>query len=184
MNSRESSVERVRPQSEVMTQTEGHMAERGIDQAFSNEQGNSENIDSETVPPKPDRPKGILKSAREKFPEDPNPIREGVAPLKTVAEKGIPVSARWTKVDRMLVNPEALQIARERFEVQDNYVIILRVLTRDEIMKLEELTRQIRGEFHTKSAQFRGLCSEYFSGPQLSESYRLCIYPWRTVWLT
>jgi len=32
-----------------------------------------------------DRPRGILKRPTPKFPEDPNPIREGVAPLKDVS---------------------------------------------------------------------------------------------------
>lgn len=32
-----------------------------------------------------DRPRGILKRPTAKFPEDPNPIREGVAPLKDVS---------------------------------------------------------------------------------------------------
>jgi len=34
---------------------------------------------------KDDRPRGILKRPTPKFPEDPNPIREGVAPLKDVS---------------------------------------------------------------------------------------------------
>lgn len=93
------------------------------------------------------RPKGILKPPREKpFPEDPNPTREGVAPLKQAGKDGIPTGARWTKVSRILVNPEALEKSHERFEERDDYVIVLRVLSREEIEKLAEKTKQIRGE--------------------------------------
>lgn len=95
------------------------------------------------------RPRGILKPPRmDPFPEDPNPTREGVAPLKQAGKDGIPSGARWTKVSRILVNPEALEKAQERFEERDDYVIVLRVLTREEIQKLAELTRGIRGN-HT-----------------------------------
>jgi zinc finger CCCH domain-containing protein 13 len=91
--------------------------------------------------------KGILRKPTEKFPEDPNPIREGVAPLKDAKKsKGIPVDARWTKIDRKLVNPEALEEAKERFEERLDCVIVLRVLTREEIQKFADRTREIRGQ--------------------------------------
>ena len=91
--------------------------------------------------------KGILKPARQvPFPEDPNPTREGVAPLKDANKKGIPPGARWTKVNRMLVNPAALDAAHERYEERADYVIVLRVLSREEIEKLAEQTKKIRGE--------------------------------------
>lgn len=93
----------------------------------------------------PPLPKGILKPPHQPFPEDPNPVREGVAPLNDDADRGIPPGARWTKIDRKLVNPEALGAAQERFEERDDYIIVLRVLTREEIQKLAEKTRDIRG---------------------------------------
>jgi len=87
-----------------------------------------------------------LKPARRTpFPEDPNSIREGVTPLKDAGKKGIPSNARWTKINRKLVNPAALEAARERFEERDDYVIVLRVLNREEIEKLAIKTREIRG---------------------------------------
>lgn len=93
------------------------------------------------------KPKGILKPARQvPFPEDPNPTREGVAPLKDAGKDGIPQNARWTKINRLLVNPEALISAHERFEERDDYVIVLRVLSREEIQKLSEKTKEIRGK--------------------------------------
>lgn len=92
------------------------------------------------------KPKGILKPPKEKFPEDPNPTREGVAPLKDAGKEGIPPGARWTKISRVLVNPEALERSHERFEERDDYVIVLRVVTKEEIMKFAEKTREIRGK--------------------------------------
>ena len=93
------------------------------------------------------RPRGILKKPRlVPFPEDPNPTREGVAPLKDAGKDGVPVGARWTKISRVLVNPEALEKAHERFEERDDYVIVLRVVTREEIQKFAEKTRELRGK--------------------------------------
>lgn len=91
-------------------------------------------------------PKSILKAPREKFPEDENPIREGVAPLKDAQKKGIPPGARWTKIDRRLVNPAALNLGHERFEERSDYVIVLRVLTKEEIQAYAVKTQEIRGE--------------------------------------
>jgi hypothetical protein len=94
------------------------------------------------------KPRGILKAPRTTpFPEDPNPTREGVAPLKDAGKDGIPTTARWTKISRKLVNAEALEKAHERFEERDDYVIVLRVVSREEIQKFAEKTREIRGMF-------------------------------------
>jgi hypothetical protein len=101
------------------------------------------------VPRKDQSPplKGILRKPTEKFPEDPEPIREGVAPHKdSLKGKDIPVGARWTRIDRKLVNPEALERAKERFEERMDCVIVLRVLTKEEIQKLADKTKQIREE--------------------------------------
>lgn len=99
------------------------------------------------TPPKdgPPAPKGILRKPTEKFPEDPEPIREGVAPHKSQLKgKDIPPNARWTKIDRRLVNPQALEEAKERFEERLDCVIVLRVLTKEDIQKLADRTRKIR----------------------------------------
>ena len=92
--------------------------------------------------------KGILRQPREKFPEDPAPIREGVAPLKDAKKDGIPPDARWTKISRKLVNPEALEAGKERFEAREDFVIVLRVLSRDEVQGYAEVTQRIRCKFH------------------------------------
>jgi zinc finger CCCH domain-containing protein 13 len=92
--------------------------------------------------------KSILRPPREKFPEDPAPIREGVAPLKDAKKDGIPPDARWTKISRKLVNPEALEAGKERFEAREDFVIVLRVLSRDEVQGYAEVTQKIRGLYH------------------------------------
>lgn len=55
-----------------------------------------------------------------------------------------PPSARWTKISRQLVNPQALSEADEVFEARDDYVIVRRVVDRDEIHKLAMRTWEIR----------------------------------------
>ncbi len=90
-------------------------------------------------------PKGILKQPRETpFPEPSTVFREGVKPLNDVSRNGIPPGARWTKINRALVNPEALLKAGERFEEREDCVIILRVVAKDEVLKLAEETKKIR----------------------------------------
>ncbi|KAF2016663.1 hypothetical protein BU24DRAFT_423040 [Aaosphaeria arxii CBS 175.79] len=92
-------------------------------------------------------PKGILRKPRSAFPEDTEPLREGVAPRVDALEgKDIPVGARWTKIDRRLVNPQALEEAHERFEERADCVIVLRVLDKSEIQKLADRTKEIRAE--------------------------------------
>ncbi|KAK5701612.1 hypothetical protein LTR97_004428 [Elasticomyces elasticus] len=91
-------------------------------------------------------PRGILKRPTKAFPDHPVSIREGVAPLKDTSRKGIPPGARWTKIDRRLVNPEALEEAKERFEERLDCVIVLRVLTKEEIQELADRTSEMRGE--------------------------------------
>jgi hypothetical protein len=98
------------------------------------------------------RVKGILRKPTEKFPEHPNPIREGVAPLKEKLEKDkrakdIPSGAKWTKIDRRLVNPQSLEEKGERFEERMDCVIVLRVLTKEEIQAFADRTREIRGQY-------------------------------------
>lgn len=68
-----------------------------------------------------------------------------MAPLKDAGKKGIPPNARWTKINRELVNPEALEEGNERFEERVDYVIVLRVLTKEEIQEYAQRTQVIRG---------------------------------------
>jgi hypothetical protein len=60
-----------------------------------------------------------------------------------------PEDARWTKISRDLVNPAALEEGGERFEESPDFVIVLRVLSKDEIdyyTKLTEAIRSIRSQ--------------------------------------
>jgi hypothetical protein len=47
--------------------------------------------------------------------------------------KSIPSGARWTKIDRRLVNSQALEEADEMFEEREDFVIVFKVLKRDEV---------------------------------------------------
>lgn len=91
--------------------------------------------------------KGILKQPKVSFPEEANPVREGVAPHKEDKKlKEVPPGARWTKINRRIVNPEALEVGRERFEVRDDFVIVLRVLNKEEIQAYAAATQVLRGK--------------------------------------
>ncbi|KAH7157512.1 hypothetical protein B0J13DRAFT_520243 [Dactylonectria estremocensis] len=95
---------------------------------------------------KDDKPlKGILKQPKVSFPEELNPVREGVAPHKEDKKlREAPAGAKWTKVSRKIVNPEALTIGKERFEVRDDFVIVLRVLSKEEIQAYASATVVLR----------------------------------------
>lgn len=94
-------------------------------------------------------PKGILKPSKIYFPEEPNPVREGVAPLKNAELDGVPPGARWTKIDRRLVSPAALEAGKERFEERNDHVVVLRVLQKEEIQEYALRTIKLRGRFMT-----------------------------------
>lgn len=91
--------------------------------------------------------KGILKNPKPKFPEPTDFVREGAAPHKEDKKaKEVPQGARWTKISRKVVNPEALTIGKERFEVRDDFVIVLRVLGKEEIQAYAAATQVLRGK--------------------------------------
>lgn len=97
--------------------------------------------------------KGILKQPKVSFPEEDNPVREGVAPHKEDKKlKEAPPGARWTKINRKIVNPEALTVGKERFEVRDDFVIVLRVLSKEEIQAYAAATQVLRGKHGTSPA--------------------------------
>ena len=54
------------------------------------------------------------------------------------------MGARCTCIHRRIVSPEALKEAEERFEKRRDCVIVLRVLTRDEILRLADRTVELR----------------------------------------
>ncbi|RDL41649.1 uncharacterized protein BP5553_01628 [Venustampulla echinocandica] len=120
-------------------------SERRSREAFDSKDNPHARVVSPPRPKSDEKPvKGILRAPREKFPEDLAPIREGVAPLKDAKRDGVPSDARWTKISRKLVNPEALELGKERYEARDDFVIVLRVLSRDEVQGYAEVTQKLR----------------------------------------
>ena len=102
--------------------------------------------------------RGILKPPRERFPEDESATGEDVPPAKVEKRtKDIPAGARLTKISRRLVNPEALEAKGERYEARDDFVVVLRVLIKEEIEELADMTREIRGEFNSVLYEMRNL---------------------------
>lgn len=87
----------------------------------------------------------MLNLNAEDSPEDPDPKREGEDPPKTVKTDDVPPDAKWTKISRKLVNTEALERGREKYELRDEFVIVLRVLSREEIQDYADTTEEIRG---------------------------------------
>lgn len=98
--------------------------------------------EEKVVPPPP--PKGILRKPREKFPEHPDTVREGVAPHREMPKKDVPPNARWTKINRKLVNPEALDQDGIRFTEFVDHVIVLKAMDLEEIEKYTRKTAEIR----------------------------------------
>nr|POF22373.1 isoform 2 of nipped-b-like protein b [Quercus suber] len=105
-----------------------------IDNSMSERKENRVRIVDPPTDEEERKPKGILKKPTEKFPEHQN----------NATKKGIPPGARWTKIDRRLVNPESLNEAKERFEERLDCVIVLRVLTKEEIQRLADRTTELR----------------------------------------
>ncbi|KAI4600557.1 hypothetical protein KJ359_000916 [Pestalotiopsis sp. 9143b] len=71
------------------------------------------------------------------------------------SKKEVPPGARWTKINRRLVNPEALTIGKERFEVRDDFIIVLRVLSKEEIQAYATATAQLRGKYYGDNCPYR-----------------------------
>ncbi|KAI4269145.1 MAG: hypothetical protein L6R38_007575 [Xanthoria sp. 2 TBL-2021] len=85
--------------------------------------------------------KPALRSPTERFPEDPDFVRPGVA---APGEKRIPEGARWTKISREIIDPKVLERGRERYVEEVEYVIVLRVLSRLEIQQYAAQTHELR----------------------------------------
>ena len=47
--------------------------------------------------------------------------------------KHTPPTARWTKINRNIVSLEVLELGKERFDVREDEVIVLRVLSAAEV---------------------------------------------------
>lgn len=91
-------------------------------------------------------PKTILRESRKAFPENPKTYREDVGPRPKLPRKGIPANARWTKVNRNLVNPQSLEEEGIKFNEYVDHVIVLKAMDREEIEKYVTRTAEIRAE--------------------------------------
>ena len=63
-------------------------------------------------------------------------------------------NAKSTRLSRILVNPEALSFMQVPHETHEEHIVVHRILSRDEIMDLAELTMDIR-EARSKGAEAR-----------------------------
>lgn len=115
---------------------------QNVDETILQEGGST----GEAVLPDAQSAEGVLKRPRDQFLEDSHPMREGVALIQNVEKSAdILPAALWTKISRKLVDPEALTIGQERFEVKADFVIVLRPLHKEEIEAYSAATMQLRG---------------------------------------
>jgi len=62
---------------------------------------------------------------------------------KTVA---MPSTTTWTRLDRSDVDSDVLDEAHEKYEQRDDYFLVLRELSDEEIQLLEDRTQELRAE--------------------------------------
>ncbi|MCJ1451659.1 hypothetical protein MMC28_001999 [Mycoblastus sanguinarius] len=120
-------------------------------ESSSSSSGNSKipqqpGVVTSSKPTRPPELRSILHAPRDKFPEDPAPLREGVTPHNNRVGNDVPPNARWTKIDRRLVNSEALEQDGVRFEEFVDHLIVLKVMDKEEIEKYAQRTAEIRGK--------------------------------------
>lgn len=60
--------------------------------------------------------------------------------------KSVPEGARWTRIDRSMVDPTILEVAGEKFWERSDYVVVLRLLSREEIQRYADRTRNYRSK--------------------------------------
>lgn len=91
--------------------------------------------------------KDMLPQSRDNLPESPKVSRQDtIADTARIEESDdILAASKWTKIDRRVVNPQALGEMGERFEERQEHVIVLRVMTKAEIQKVADRTHEIRG---------------------------------------
>lgn len=107
----------------------------------------SENKESRMQPARPTaasyvEPADVSDKAGELKSKESDQAEENADPTQST---DTPPNARWTKINRSLVDPQALAEGAEEFEEQDDHVIVWRVLTREEVQKYADRTATIRG---------------------------------------
>ncbi|KAK4140389.1 uncharacterized protein C8A04DRAFT_32057 [Dichotomopilus funicola] len=60
------------------------------------------------------------------------------------SKNDVPLGARWTKISCKLVHPDVLKIGKERFKVRDDFIVVLRVLSKQEIQAYIDATVTLR----------------------------------------
>ncbi|KAL1888242.1 hypothetical protein Cpir12675_006249 [Ceratocystis pirilliformis] len=105
----------------------------------------------------PKKLKGILKQPS-KFPENndinelPNATGDSSDDRrdrnKELVETGnsIPEGARWTRLTRRIVNREALDMENEKYDIMDDQIIVMRVLSHTEIQAYADATAELRAK--------------------------------------
>ncbi|KAK8123785.1 hypothetical protein PG999_003703 [Apiospora kogelbergensis] len=100
----------------------------------------------------PPRLKGILKKPTSEFP---NPA----ALVKVTGVLDAPLGARWTKISRRDLDPMVLVTGNERYKVYDDFVVVQRLLSKEEvdayIMATERLLIARRDEKKERSQRMR-----------------------------
>ncbi|KAL5596571.1 uncharacterized protein BROUX77_007255 [Berkeleyomyces rouxiae] len=96
--------------------------------------------------------RGILK-APSKFPENREDGPSNAAGDKDDGRQDgsgdsnpVPEGARWTLLSRRIVNCEALDMANEKYDVMDDQIIVMRVLTHNEIQLYANATTDLRAK--------------------------------------
>ncbi|KAK7918485.1 hypothetical protein PG985_010359 [Apiospora marii] len=128
------------------------------------------------------RLKPFLKKTALNFSDHPRRMEKEVSNLKRPETTTIPPGARWTKINRKIVNPEALTIGKERFEERDDYVIVLRVLSKEEIQQYAEATARLREKRMREKLSYQPqckICKAIEKNQQICVRLRRDIYRWQ-----
>ncbi|KAH8719516.1 kinase-like domain-containing protein [Phaeosphaeriaceae sp. PMI808] len=155
-------------------------------QGWSMEQAQHQNLENQTFPfPPAVHPAdanqegrresgGILRMPTKNFPEQPNIQHKPVARGKYATKDGsVPPRATWTKINRRLVDLEALDDAGERYVVHTDCVVVLRILTWEEI---EGLAGRKFPHFLLSNVV------ETWDRNSRSNDYNIAIHPSTSVW--
>ncbi|KAL2070996.1 hypothetical protein VTL71DRAFT_14022 [Oculimacula yallundae] len=92
---------------------------------------------------RPQRSTSSSSKEKKDFPDDLPPITiDGF--LKDTKNYNVPSDAKWTKINRVLVSPTALEAGNEDFQANKDLVIVHRVLSRVELRGYVEATQRLR----------------------------------------
>ena len=78
--------------------------------------------------------------------KDNQPEDKAHKPPEKAPATGVPADARWTKLDRKLVSPEALATGNDQYEVRKDHILVFRPLKKQEIERYANLTLEMKEE--------------------------------------